>query len=64
MDNSSLPIESFHIFKPVESQNSHEGSQVWKMYFDVSCSREGTGAGIVLISPLKESYTFSFKFEF
>lgn len=34
------------------------------MFFDGSCSKEGAGAGIVLISPLKESFTFSFKLEF
>jgi len=34
------------------------------MFFDGSCSKEGVGTGIVLISPLKESSIFSCKLEF
>jgi ribonuclease HI len=34
------------------------------MYFDGSSSKEGSGAGIVLISPSKEVITFSYKMEF
>ena len=34
------------------------------MYFDGSCSKEGDGVGIILISSLKESFIFSFKLEF
>lgn len=61
MVDSALPTESFQILKPTENQISHEGAKVWKMFFDGSCSKEGVGAGIVLISHLKESFTFSFK---
>jgi ribonuclease HI len=34
------------------------------MYFDGSSSKEGFGAGIVLISPVQEVITLSYKMEF
>jgi ribonuclease HI len=37
---------------------------VWKMYFDGACSKEGSGAGIVFISPAKEVIPMSYKLEF
>jgi hypothetical protein len=37
---------------------------VWKMCFDGSCSKEGSGAGIVFISPTKEVIPISYKLEF
>jgi len=39
-------------------------NKVWKMYFDVSSSKEGSGAGILLISPFEEVITLSYKLEF
>jgi hypothetical protein len=39
-------------------------SFVWKMYFDGACSKEGSGAGIVFISPSKEVIPMSYKLEF
>jgi ribonuclease HI len=39
-------------------------NKVWKMYFDGSSSKEGYGAGIVLISPAQEVITLSYKLEF
>jgi hypothetical protein len=38
--------------------------KVWKMYFDGSSSKEGSGVGILLISPLQEVITISYKLEF
>jgi ribonuclease HI len=38
--------------------------EIWKMYFDGSSSKEGSGVGIVLISPLKEVVSLSYKLEF
>jgi ribonuclease HI len=38
--------------------------RLWKMYFDGSSSKEGFGVGILLISPLKEVITLSYKLEF
>ena len=63
-DNVVLFAENFQILKPAEKQIIHEGSQLWKMYFDGSCSKQESGVVIVLISPLKESSIFSFKLEF
>ena len=37
---------------------------VWKMYFDGACSREGSGVGIVFISPAQEVIPMSYKLEF
>jgi hypothetical protein len=39
-------------------------NKVWKMYFDGSSSKEGYGAGILLISPSQEVITLSYKLEF
>jgi hypothetical protein len=41
-----------------------EDNFVWKMYFDGACSREGSGAGIVFISPTKEVIPMSYNIEF
>ena len=46
--------------QPLTSQQK----KVWKMYFDGSLSQEGSGAGILLISPSKEVTTLSYKLEF
>lgn len=39
-------------------------NQLWKLYFDGSSSREGSGAGVVLISPTDQVITLSFKLQF
>jgi ribonuclease HI len=39
-------------------------NSVWKMFFDGSCSKEGLGVGIVIISPSKEVISLSYKLEF
>jgi hypothetical protein len=41
-----------------------EDNFVWRMYFDGACSREGSGVGIVFISPTKEVIPMSYKLEF
>ena len=38
--------------------------ELWKMYFDGSSSKEGAGAGILLISPSGESVILMYKLEF
>jgi len=43
--------------------------RIWKthcgfFFFDGSCSKEGLGVGIVIISPSKEVISLSFKLEF
>jgi ribonuclease HI len=39
-------------------------NKVWKMYFNGSSSKEGSGVGILLISPLEEVITLSYRMEF
>ena len=39
-------------------------NQLWKLYFDGSSSREGFGAGVVLISPTDQVITLSYKLQF
>jgi ribonuclease HI len=39
-------------------------SEVCKMYFNGSSSKDGSDAGILLISPLEEVITLSYKLEF
>jgi hypothetical protein len=56
----SLPLKkSVVVPQSVENQNL-----LWKLYFDGASSREGTGAGVVLISPKHEVITLSYKLEF
>jgi ribonuclease HI len=43
---------------------SQETNGIWKMYFDGAYSKEGVGAGVVLISPKKEEIHLSYKLEF
>ena len=56
--NTQLAIEN------IVSQPKVVESNIWKLYFDGSCSKEGVGEGIVLISPNKENITQSCKLEF
>jgi ribonuclease HI len=39
-------------------------TSVWKMFFDGASSREGVGAGVVLVSPVQEIISLSYKLEF
>ena len=41
-----------------------EEKQIWNLYFDGASSREGSGAGIVLISPTQRVVTLSYKLQF
>jgi ribonuclease HI len=47
---------------PAEEKNIE--NSIWKMHFDGSCSKEGSGVGIVFISPSKEVIPLSYKLEF
>jgi hypothetical protein len=51
---------SQHRDQPMTGQKN----KVLKMYFDGSSSKEGYGAGILLISPSEEVITLSYKLEF
>jgi ribonuclease HI len=37
---------------------------VWKIFFDGASSKEGVGAGVVLVSPAQETIALSYKLEF
>jgi ribonuclease HI len=37
---------------------------MWHMHFDGSCSNEGNGVGVVLISPIGKIHNFSYRLEF
>ena len=59
--------DDFHL-EIKKNQNDQEASelifeeeQIWKLYFDGASSREGSGAGIVLISPTQQVVTISYK---
>jgi ribonuclease HI len=39
-------------------------ASIWKMFFDGAYSREGTGVGVVLFSPVQEIISLSYKLEF
>jgi hypothetical protein len=47
--------------KSITAVGDSEDHFVWKMYFDGACSKEGSGAGIVFISPTKEVIPMSYK---
>ena len=38
--------------------------EVWQIYFNGAYSKSGKGVGIVIISPSKKVYNFSFRLEF
>jgi hypothetical protein len=39
-------------------------TSVWKMFFDGVSSREGVGVGVLLVSPVQEIISLSYKLEF
>ncbi len=47
------------IESPVPNQ-----TDIWKLFFDGSYTKDGSGAGVVLISPAKENITQSCKLDF
>ena len=51
------------INKPIGKQEKGMGNSVWKIFFDGSCSKEGSSVGIVFISPAKEVIPLSYKLE-
>jgi ribonuclease HI len=45
-------------------EGSPPTTYVWKMFLDGAFSREGTGAGVVFVSPAQETISLSYKLEF
>jgi ribonuclease HI len=60
-DGQSAPMQ---LVKPIEQQAEGEDIVVWTMYFDGASTRDSAGAGVVLISPTKETISLSFKLDF
>jgi ribonuclease HI len=57
--------QSLPLTKSIVSPQSVENQNLlWKLYFDGASSREGVGAGVVLISPKHEVITLSYRLEF
>jgi len=50
--------------KLIVQAKGRQENQVWEMFFDGACSKETTGARVVLISPKQESTQLSFKLAF
>ena len=54
---------SFYQIKTEQPSESHEAG-IWTLHFDGANSREGNGAGILLISPIGKWFPLSFKLEY
>lgn len=50
--------------KLVCQSTKEEGPQIWDMFFDGACSKEATGAGVVLVSHTQECIHLSFELTF
>jgi hypothetical protein len=60
-DAQSNPMQ---LVKPIEQKSNGEDISVWTMYFDGATTKDSAGAGVVLISPSKETISLSFKLDF
>jgi ribonuclease HI len=60
-DAQSTPMK---LMKPVAQQSDGEDISVWTMYFDGANTKDSICAGVVLISPSKETISLSFKLDF
>ena len=45
-------------------ETKENASKIWSMYFDGSRNKNGSGAGVLLISPAQVRYYFSFRLQF
>lgn len=70
VDNFKVQLTEVQLTKPkiedlspIESCTKETNDQVWRMYFDGLYSKEGSGAGILFISP-RETFKYSFKLIF
>lgn len=62
-DETILAEILVHLTRQLEHQNANE-NEVWKLYFDGANSKEGNGAGVLLVSPEGILIPLSFKLEF
>ena len=47
--------------KPAQTHLGKGNQSIWKMFFDGSHSKEGSGPGVVIISSSNQTFPFSFK---
>lgn len=61
-----IVLEKESIFPPitVEVNTKSKKGDLWVMYFDGANYKDGSGAGILLISPKGNTYKFSFTLSF
>jgi hypothetical protein len=59
----SLP-DALLLRKPTFQSTEVVEDNLWTMFFDGACTKESTGAGVVLISPSKKTFHLSFKLDF
>jgi hypothetical protein len=60
-DSQPSPLQ---LTKPTYQQSDGESTPVWSMFFDGASTKDSAGAGVVLISPSKETIHLSFKLDF
>jgi ribonuclease HI len=60
-DSQSAPLQ---LTKPTYQQTDEKCIPMWTMFFDGASTKDSAGAGVVLISPLKEAMHLSFKLDF
>jgi ribonuclease HI len=60
-DSLSSPLQ---LRKPICKSPEEENTPIWSMFFYGACSKESAGAGVVFISPTKETIHLSFKLDF
>ena len=48
----------------MEVDTKTDKRDLWAMFFDFSCCKDGADAGILLISPTRVTYKFSFTLSF
>jgi hypothetical protein len=61
--DDSLP-DALLLRKPTVQTTETTEDDIWTMFFDGACTKESTGAGVVLISPSKKTSHLSFKLDF
>jgi ribonuclease HI len=60
-DSQPAPLQ---LTKPTYQQSNGESTPFWSTFFDGASTEDSAGAGVVLISPSKETIHLSFKIDF
>ena len=66
MDNFQVSITkpTSKIVDPISIYAKENCNDIWQMFFDGACSKEGNGAGIIFVSPSGKTFKFSFLLNF